>query len=118
MIVDMPICEHRIPFKNECKSCGRDGKKYVPGITNFVHKLDKRVDVLEDKISKIEILFSSVIRLERLATEVLDLLVKKAHDLKENDKKRDDVINVLNQKISFIDQKVARIKENQDAYTR
>jgi hypothetical protein len=64
------------------------------------------IDSLEERVRHLEKILSRVAGIERMAENALDLFIKKAHDLKKIDSKRDDVINLLCQKISNLEKRI------------
>ncbi len=61
---------------------------------------------LEHRVRHLEKLLSRLAGIEEMADVALDLFIRKAHDLKKIDSKRDDVINLLCQKISKIEKRI------------
>lgn len=72
--------------------------------TSNTHNAAIETEILS-KIHKLEKTLRNVSAIEDKAEEALSIFVRKAHDLKKMDAKRDDVINVLCQKIEAIDQR-------------
>lgn len=68
----------------------------IDGLARSLHILQSRVEGLEAALDGVR-------RIEYDAEKALNLFVKKAHDLKKIDAKRDDVINSLCQKISAVE---------------
>lgn len=58
---------------------------------------------LEERVRNLEKMLSRLSGIERISEEVLDIFIKKAHELKKIDAKRDDVINLLCQKITNLE---------------
>lgn len=63
---------------------------------------------LEQRVRHLEKILSRVAGIEEMADLALDLFIKKAHDLKKIDSKRDDVINLLCQKIAELEKRIIK----------
>lgn len=92
-MIEMPVCIHNVPIKYSCWLCKRKGEK-------------PDLDEINMKLERIEIVFKNIARIEEDAQRALDLFIRKAHDLKKIDAKRDDVINLLCQKISDLQRRL------------
>ncbi len=66
------------------------------------------IEDLDIRVRHLEIILERVAGIEEMANLSLDLFIKKAHDLKKIDAKRDDVINLLCQKISQLEQQIKK----------
>lgn len=102
----LAICEHGVPRKfKTCLDCYFDKEReecaHQFKIDYILHNLDE----LKKQFKHYESIMIRLSRIEREAEAAIDLLVKKAHELKQIDAKRDDVINLLNQKITALEQK-------------
>ena len=87
----------------------------VSDLEESVDALERRADIMADKLVTIERVFSNVKRIESDAQIALDLFIRKSHDLKKIDAKRDDILNLMNQKIASLETK---IREIENANTR
>ncbi len=140
-MIDMPVCEHRVPVKEHCWHCKqskktesatntlemfdlqrkiKDHRLYIDNLDEKVNELDndfgdldRQIDDLADQIDEIKTLinrmnaiFGNINRIESDAQTALDLFIRKAHDLKKIDAKRDDVINSLCQKIMQLEERL------------
>ena len=89
--IEMPVCEDVIPIKFGCAKCS--------------------TDTLDNTIKKLQVIVED-------ASSVKDLFYRKLHELKKIDEARDDVINVLCQKIEAISHQLNELKEKYNADTR
>lgn len=64
------------------------------------------IEDLEKRILHLEKMLLRVSGIDQMAEMALDLFIRKAHDLKKIDAKRDDVINLLCQKISNLEKRI------------
>ena len=109
----MPICEHRIPLRFACKDCLRDGKPYTRN-SNELFDINRKTNELTERVIYLETMLQNVIRLERMVEDALEIISRKAHDLKDEDKARGHIINLQNQKIAKLE---ALIREHINANT-
>lgn len=110
-MVEMPVCQHSVPIKFGCFLCNRKGdtQKESTSYYRLEHDLKMCLDKLDEIESKLRFfsrIMDRVAIIEERAQESLDLFVRKAHDLKKIDAKRDDVINSLCQKIMQLEERL------------
>jgi hypothetical protein len=68
--------------------------------------ISSEIEALEHRVRHLEKILARVAGIEEMADIAIDLFIKKAHDLKKIDSKRDDVINLLCQKLSELEKRV------------
>ena len=138
--IEMPCCEHLTPIKfycNKCNEMDRKPKREDLTCSKFAN-CESRIAELEGKNKLLGEILNEIRRDQaKLEQKVFNFLAdmrdipilvenckgaealfsKKIHDLIFVDKKRDDVINALCQKIEAINLKVMKLETN-DANTR
>lgn len=75
-----------------------------------IRKLEEAIKSLIDQMIGLNDRFSSMDNLIKNAEHAEYIFARKVHDLKDIDKKRDDVINNLCQKIENIDKRLMKIE--------
>lgn len=105
--ISMPCCEHLIPIQLNCMKCNRlHPDKRVEQLTNDIERIVGRLAELEKAFSVLAYQINDLPSIITDAQAARQLFAKKVHDLKSVDKKRDDVINALCQKVEKIDYKI------------
>ena len=109
----MEMCEHRVAIGKGCWLCPpkiQEKKEKAPMDSVEYHLLDAKIGVCRERLDELDDMLSGFMRIiaqirsiEAKGNEAIDLFIRKAHDLKRVDAKRDDVINSLCQKISHIE---------------
>ncbi len=132
--MEMPVCAHCIPIKLACRVCNREKEKSTQKVDDFDLKLEtkilkrvkkenkelyskvngsithcyKAMEIMHSQIEAFKKTLCFVGTIEARAQEALDLFIRKAHNLKQLDAQRDDVINSLCQKISQLEQQLKK----------
>jgi hypothetical protein len=117
MTIDMPVCEHLTPIKFSCLKCNRivttaEDMNLAEGERVFnidLSSLFQRIEILENSLNEtmkcVGLLADRLYSISELienAKNAESLFAKKVHELQSIDKKRDDVINALCQKVEAL----------------
>ena len=84
---------------------------------DILKKLDNclsRIELLSDEVEHFRSIIGSLCHLEERAEESLGLFIKKAHALKQIDAKRDDVLDLMNQKIAKLEARINELERDNE----